>query len=220
MLKQLFENTIIIPFLIALTGVVTYNMGNFSACLIVVGIFTWWLNTKINGKKRTSWIKWNNILGIVYGVCALISPALFFISIVVAYIQSILVDMEWFENLTPAQKQQVLEAERRAREEEKRLYEERIKHERELSARRDEQDRQQAEYQMTHNEFGRPLNPKLPQNAKMLQIHVKYKNGTSGIWQKIGIEHEVRALLEGDQRIESFDLGLLSPMDNGRYPEY
>ena len=54
----------------------------------------------------------------------------------------------------------------------------------------------------------------------MLQIHVRYHNGTSGMWQKIGIEHEVRAMLENDPRIETFDIGLLSPSDNGRYPEY
>lgn len=70
------------------------------------------------------------------------------------------------------------------------------------------------------NAFGRPLDPILPQSSKMLQIHVKYHNGTSGMWQKIGIEHEVRAMLENDPRIENFDIGLLSPSDNGRYPEY
>ena len=70
------------------------------------------------------------------------------------------------------------------------------------------------------NAFGRPLDPILPQCAKMLQIHVRYHNGTSGMWQKIGIEHEVRAMLENDPRIETFDIGLLSPSDNGRYPEY
>lgn len=70
------------------------------------------------------------------------------------------------------------------------------------------------------NDFGRPLDPKLPQSSKMLQIHVRYHNGTSGMWQKIGIEHEVRAMLENDPRIENFDIGLLSPSDNGRYPEY
>ena len=70
------------------------------------------------------------------------------------------------------------------------------------------------------NAFGRPLDPILPQSAKMLQIHVRYHNGTSGMWQKIGIEHEVRAMLENDPRIETFDIGLLSPSDNGRYPEY
>ena len=70
------------------------------------------------------------------------------------------------------------------------------------------------------NAFGRPLDPILPQSAKMLQIHVRYHNGTSGMWQKIGIEHEVRAMLENDPRIENFDIGLLSPSDNGRYPEY
>lgn len=70
------------------------------------------------------------------------------------------------------------------------------------------------------NWYGRPLEPILPQSSKMLQIHVKYKNGTSGMWQKIGIEHEVRAMLENDPRIENFDIGLLSPSDNGRYPEY
>ena len=70
------------------------------------------------------------------------------------------------------------------------------------------------------NAFGRPLDPTLPQSSKMLQIHVKYHNSTSGMWQKIGIEHEVRAMLENDPRIENFDIGLLSPSDNGRYPEY
>lgn len=70
------------------------------------------------------------------------------------------------------------------------------------------------------NAFGRPLDPILPQSSKMLQIHVRYHNGTSGMWQKIGIEHEVRAMLENDPRIENFDIGLLSPSDNGRYPEY
>ncbi len=70
------------------------------------------------------------------------------------------------------------------------------------------------------NAFGRLLDPILPQSSKMLQIHVKYHNGTSGMWQKIGIEHEVRAMLENDSRIENFDIGLLSPSDNGRYPEY
>ena len=70
------------------------------------------------------------------------------------------------------------------------------------------------------NAFGRLLDPILPQSSKMLQIHVKYHNGTSGMWQKIGIEHEVRAMLENDPRIENFDIGLLSPSDNGRYPEY
>ena len=70
------------------------------------------------------------------------------------------------------------------------------------------------------NAFGRPLDPILPQSTKMLQIHVRYHNGTSGMWQKIGIEHEVRAMLENDPRIENFDIGLLSPSDNGRYPEY
>ena len=70
------------------------------------------------------------------------------------------------------------------------------------------------------NAFGRPLDPILPQSAKMLQIHERYHNGTSGMWQKIGIEHEVRAMLENDPRIKNFDIGLLSPSDNGRYPEY
>ena len=70
------------------------------------------------------------------------------------------------------------------------------------------------------NAFGRPLDPILPQSSKMLQIHVRYHNGTSGMWQKIGIEHEVRAMLENDPRIKNFDIGLLSPSDNGRYPEY
>lgn len=70
------------------------------------------------------------------------------------------------------------------------------------------------------NAFGRLLDPILPQSAKMLQIHVRYHNGTSGMWQKIGVEHEVRAMLENDPRIENFDIGLLSPSDNGRYPEY
>ena len=60
----------------------------------------------------------------------------------------------------------------------------------------------------------------LTAEEKMLQIHVRYHNGTSGMWQKIGIEHEVRAMLENDPRIENFDIGLLSPSDNGRYPEY
>lgn len=109
-----------------------------------------------------------------------------------------------------------LTAEEKMLQEQQRMYYETKRHNEQMEqiARKQELNKSRL------NAFGRPLDPILPQSAKMLQIHVKYHNGTSGMWQKIGIEHEVRAMLEADPRIENFDIGLLSPSDNGRYPEY
>ena len=109
-----------------------------------------------------------------------------------------------------------LTAEEQMVQEQQRMYYETKRHNEQK-----EQKAREKEHNKHHlKAIGRPKNTKIPQRTKMVKKKKKYHNGTSGMWQKIGIEHEVRAMLENDPRIENFDIGLLSPSDNGRYPEY
>jgi len=109
-----------------------------------------------------------------------------------------------------------LTAEEQMVQEQQRLYAENKRHHEQMERIAREQELNKPRL----NDFGMPLEPKLPQSCKLLQIHVRYHNGTSGMWQKVGIEHEVREMLENDPRIASFDIGLLAKEDYGRYADY
>ena len=203
-MKEILNNKFIIPILTLTIGFVGYMTNIYpdtASVMIVMGIlglmanFNEWSNPNpktVNIIVLLSTVAFiNPVLGLVY----------FGFSIYV---------------LTCALASRPLTAEEKILQEQQRMYYETKRHNEQMEQLAHEQELNKPRL----NWYGRPLDPILPQSAKMLQIHVRYHNGTSGMWQKIGIEHEVRAMLENDPRIETFDIGLLSPSDNGRYPEY
>lgn len=201
---MVLDNKYIIPSFVFLIGLACYMANIYqdtASVMIVMGILglmancNEWSNPNpkiVNGTVLLSVVTFiNPVLGLIFFILAL-------------YV------------LVSALASRPLTAEEQMVQEQQRMYYETKRHNEQMEQIAREQELNKPRL----NAFGRPLDPILPQSAKMLQIHVKYHNGTSGMWQKIGIEHEVRAMLEADPRIENFDIGLLSPSDNGRYPEY
>jgi len=201
---NVLDNEYIITLFVFMVGIASYMANIYqdtASVMIVMGILglmancNEWSNPNpkiVNGTVLLSAVAFlNPVLGLIFFILAL-------------YV------------LVCALASKPLTAEEQMLQEQQRMYYETKRHNEQMEQLAREQELNKPRL----NAFGRPLDPILPQSAKMLQIHVKYHNGTSGMWQKIGIEHEVRAMLEADPRIENFDIGLLSPSDNGRYPEY
>ena len=201
---NVLDNKYIIPLFTFMVGLACYMTNIYletASVMIVMAILGLMANCNewsspnpkiVNGTVMLSTVAFlNPILGLVFFILAL-------------YV------------LVSALASRPLTAEEKMLQEQQRMYYETKRHNEQMEQIAREQELNKPRL----NWYGRPLEPILPQSAKMLQIHVRYHNGTSGMWQKIGIEHEVRAMLEADPRIENFDIGLLSPSDNGRYPEY
>lgn len=203
-MAEIFNSKYIIPLFVFMVGIACYMANIYqdtASVMIVMGILglmancNEWSNPDpkiVNGTVLLSAVAFlNPVFGLIY-IC-------FALYVLVCALAS-----------------RPLTAEEQMVQEQQRMYYETKRHNEQMEQIAREQELNKPRL----NAFGRPLDPILPQSSKMLQIHVKYHNGTSGMWQKIGIEHEVRAMLENDPRIENFDIGLLSPSDNGRYPEY
>lgn len=203
-MKEILNNKYIIPLFITLIGVVGYLLNiqaEIASVILVMGILGLMANCNEWSNPNPKTV---NII-VLSSTVAFINPVLGLIYFGFAiYV------------LACALATRPLTAEERMLQEQQRLYFETKRHNEEMEQLAHEQELNKPRL----NWYGRPMEPILPQSAKMLQIHIRYHNGTSGMWQKIGIEHEVRAMLENDPRIENFDIGLLSPSDNGRYPEY
>lgn len=203
-MKNILNNKYIIPlfmFTIGLVGYLLNILTTLSSVMTVIGVLGLMANCNEWSKPDPKTV---NII-VLSSLIACVNPFLSLIYIFCA-----------FYVLGCALASRPLTAEERMLQEQQRMYYETRRHNEEMEQLAREQELSKPRL----NWYGRPLDQILPQSAKMLQIHVKYHNGTSGMWQKIGIEHEVRAMLENDPRIENFDIGLLSPSDNGRYPEY
>ncbi len=203
-MNKIINNKFIIPILALTIGFVGYMTNIYSdtaSVMIVMGILGLMANCNewANPNPKTV-----NII-VLSSTVAFINPVLglvyfgFAIYVLVCALAS-----------------RPLTAEEKMLQEQQRMYYETRRHNEEMEQLAREQELNKPRL----NSFGMPLEPKLPQNCKLLQIHVRYHNGTSGMWQKVGIEHEVREMLENDQRIASFDIGLLCKEDYGRYADY
>ena len=188
-------------FIVGLVGYLSNAFATIASLLLVMSILGLMANCN----------KWSNPDPKIVNGTVLLS-AVAFINPVLSLIFFIL----GFYVLVCALASRPLTAEEKMLQEQQRMYYETKRHNEQMEQIAREQELNKPRL----NSFGMPLEPKLPQNCKLLQIHVRYHNGTSGMWQKVGIEHEVREMLENDPRIANFDVGLLCKEGYGRYADY
>ena len=203
-MNKILNNKFIIPILtltIGLVGYMTNIYQDTASVMIVMGILGLMANCNEWSNPNPKIVNGTVLLSAV----AFINPVLGLVFIILG-----------FYVLICALASRPLTAEEQMVQEQQRMYYETKRHNEQMEQIAREQELNKPRL----NSFGMPLEPKLPQNCKLLQIHVRYHNGTSGMWQKVGIEHEVREMLENDPRIASFDVGLLCKEDYGRYADY